>query len=144
MEEPRYNWKDIIISAILIFILPLVINLAITFSYGMIVGFQSRGDAAVIEETVGAFASSIPFLVLMLLVTGGIVFWRGRLLRDKVSAPLHNALIMAVIAKVIHSIVIVTQSTDLGFTLPWLVADWIISLVAAYFSATVGGAGQEA
>ncbi len=138
MEESRFNWKEIVISAILIFALPLVINLVATFVYALIVGFQSRGDAALIEELVGNFGASVPFLIAMLLVTGAIVFWRGRVIAAKVAAPLPNALAAAVLGKLVHSVVITAQSTDMSFTLPWLIADWVISLLAAYLATVMG------
>lgn len=74
------NWRAIIISVVIILALSTVINVVATMAYGFYVGFQTRGDSAVIATQLASFIRSIPYVLLIASLNGLLIFWRGRVL----------------------------------------------------------------
>jgi hypothetical protein len=85
-KESRLNWKAILWSALLLFGITFVANLTIGFAYGLMIGFQTRGDVAVINAKMQTFTSSPVFLGSLVLVLCLAAFWRGRVLARNVGS----------------------------------------------------------
>lgn len=133
--ERRLNWKAILWSAILFFAVPFVANLIIGFAYGLLIGFQTRGDVSVINAKMQTITSSPLFLGFLVLVVCLTAFWRGRVLARKVGArqAVAHVLIAVGLGMFIRTLLTFGLSSDrLGVLTPWLVAEWVLALAAGF------------
>ena len=131
------NWKAIGIAAVIILVLSTVINIMVGMIYGLIVGFQTRGDSAAITEQTNSFLQSFPYMLIISLALGALVLWRGRVLAAKMSnqrAFLHIAI--AVVAVIAVSFIL--GATSGAITMAALALQVglqsVIGLLAGYFS----------
>ncbi|NOX62164.1 MAG: hypothetical protein GXP42_09505 [Chloroflexi bacterium] len=83
MSLKTMSWKAIIWSAFLIFFIPFALSFLAIFGYALIMGFQTRGDAQLINESIAGLVSSSSYLGGYALLTALISFWRGRIIAKK-------------------------------------------------------------
>jgi len=140
-QEHSFSWKAFIVSAVLIFLLPVVANSSVTVPYSIYVGIQTRGDMDVIQERTLALTKSPILLTFFVIFIGLVAFWRGRVMARELGRRARLHIILAVIvALVLRTVLGIIQSAPLvgfDFLLPWLVAEWVISLVGGYLGASL-------
>jgi hypothetical protein len=134
-KESRLNWKAIVWSALLIFSIPFVANLIIGFAYGLMVGFQTRGDVSVIDAKMQTFTSSPLFLGLLVLLVCLTAFWRGRVLARQVGS--HQAVshvLMAVgLGMLMRTLLAIGLSSErLGILATWLGVEWLLAFASGF------------
>lgn len=86
IEERTFQWKSVIWTAIVIFVLSYVLIPVPPTFYGTYIGFQTRGDMELVNLGVENLQSSPAFALYFYLVLAGISLWRGFVLTRKVSA----------------------------------------------------------
>jgi hypothetical protein len=86
IEERTFQWKSVIWTAIVIFVLSYVLIAVPPTLYGTYIGFQTRGDMELVNLGVENLQSSPAFALYFYLVLAGISLWRGFVLARKVSA----------------------------------------------------------
>jgi hypothetical protein len=133
-QDHRLPWFSVVWSALLILLIPLLVSTLVIFCYALVIGFQTRGDTAVINQSIASFTTSAAFLAFSALVACLVAFWRGWALANRVSEKGHiHILIAAGLAILIRIVsVIFFSSTNLGFVLPWLGLEIIGTLGAGY------------
>lgn len=94
--ERGFNWLGIITSTVMLVVLSLVSNSLISIIFGFYVGVQTRGDNEAIAQQLAGFTQSTLFLLVSALVTGLLIFWRGRAFARTTEQPLTHILIVAV------------------------------------------------
>jgi hypothetical protein len=133
--ERRLNWKAILWSASLVFAVPFVANLVIGFAYGLLIGFQTRGDVSVINTKMQMFTSSPLFLGFLVFVVCLTAFWRGRVLARKVGTQqaVSHVLIAVGLGMLLRTLLTLGLSSDrLGVLIAWLVGEWMLALVSGF------------
>lgn len=134
----KMNWKAVLISAVLLLIIPIIVQLIIGFGYSFAVGFQTRGDMDEVQRLSQAFSASIPFLVLTWLVMGGVAFWRGRKMLTAVpGAAVVNILAAGVIAMLLSSAMNLGSRGSEALLL--VVVAWVVVLAGGFLGASAGG-----
>lgn len=134
-KESRLNWKAILWSALLLFGIPFVANLIIGFAYGLMIGFQTRGDVSVIDAQMQTFTSSPFFLGLLVLVVCLTAFWRGRVLARKVGTQqaVSHVLLAVGLGMAMRTLLTLGLSSDrLGMLTAWLVGEWVLALASGF------------
>jgi hypothetical protein len=134
-KENGLNWKAILWSALLLFGIPFMINLIIGSAYGLMIGFQTRGDVSVINAKMQTFTSSPLFLGLLVLVVCLTAFWRGRVLAKKVGAQqaVSHALIAVGLGMSMRTLLALGLSSDrLGILTAWLVGEWVLAFASGF------------
>jgi hypothetical protein len=86
IEERTFQWKSVIWTAIVIFVLSYVLIAVPPTLYGTYIGFQTRGDMELVNLGVENLQSSPAFALYFYLVLAGISLWRGFVLTRKVFA----------------------------------------------------------
>jgi hypothetical protein len=133
--ERRLNWKAILWSASLVFAVPFVANLVIGFAYGLLIGFQTRGDVSVINTKMQMFTSSPLFLGFLVFVVCLTAFWRGRVLARKAGAQqaVSHVLIAVGLGMLMRTLLTLGLSSDrLDVLTAWLVGEWMLALLAGF------------
>lgn len=134
-KESRLNWKAILWSALLLFGIPFVANLIIGFAYGLMIGFQTRGDVSVIDAQMQTFTSSPFFLSLLVLVVCLTAFWRGRVLARKVGTQqaVSHVLLAVGLGMAMRTLLTLGLSSErLGMLTAWLVGEWVLALASGF------------
>lgn len=137
-KESRLNWMAILWSALLLFGITFVANLTIGFAYGLMIGFQTRGDVAVINAKMQTFTSSPVFLGSLVLVLCLAAFWRGRVLARNVGSQqaVAHALIAVGLGMIMRTLLTFGLSSDrLSILTAWLVAEWALAFVFGFLGA---------
>jgi hypothetical protein len=102
-EEREYQWGAIVVPAIVIFAIGFFGQILIGAIYPTIIGFQTKGDNAAIQQAIVEMQSSpIMFVVALILLPALAGFWRGRALAAKIEyRPEIHAAAAGVLAAVI-------------------------------------------
>ncbi len=101
--ESTFNWKAILISAGLIFVLPALYSTLVLSGYGFYIGFQTRGDSELIEAGIQTLNSSLIFQISLYGLMAAVALWQSQVLAKKVGdrAMTHTVIAIA-IAVMIH------------------------------------------
>jgi hypothetical protein len=94
MDTNKLSWPSILLSAVLIFVTPIIVSYTLSLGFGLVVGFQTRGDSTAIEQSLRGFGSSGLVIATQVVALGLVAFVRARLLAAKVpDAALMNAMV---------------------------------------------------
>jgi hypothetical protein len=127
MTQP-FNWRGVLWSAVLIFLIPFILYELFGLVYGLYVGFQVRGDPERIAEGFSALNASPLYHALPYVLTAAVAFWRGQKIGN-ISA----ALIAAGLGALLFFVVVLTRN-PLGSTL----IDTTITFVVAAGTCALG------
>lgn len=100
-----FPWGAVIWSSILIVIIPLGAALAMSVGYGLVIGFQTRGDPEAINAAVTALAGAAWYQALPKVLLAAVAFWRGARLARLVT-PATLAVVSAVVLAFILLVVL--------------------------------------
>jgi hypothetical protein len=98
--KQNFPWGAVIWSSVLMIIIPLGAAIAISVGYGVVVGFQTRGDPEAINTAVMSLSGAVWYQALPKILLAAVAFWRGmRLAHSSASAtlPVVSAAILALI-----------------------------------------------
>jgi hypothetical protein len=59
--QHKFNWKSTLWSAVLVLVIPLAITFLTLALYGTVIGFQSRGDTAFVNQQIRSLNTSAGF-----------------------------------------------------------------------------------
>ncbi len=102
-HKQTFPWGAVIWSSVLMVIIPLGAAIAISVGYGVVVGFQTRGDPEAINTAVMSLSGAVWYQALPKILLAAVAFWRGmRLAHSSASAtlPVVSAAILALIGLV--------------------------------------------
>lgn len=106
-RNQSFPWGAVIWSSVLMVIIPIGVTLAVSVGYGVVVGFQTRGDPEAINAAVMALASAAWYQALPKVLLAIVAFWRGarlaRLLTPAMPAVV-SAAVLALILLVVQAI----------------------------------------
>ena len=119
MENQTLNWRSVLWSGVLIFLIPYVLRQLFDLMYGVYVGFQVRGDPEGIAQGFAVLNASVWYPFLPYVLTAAAALWRGRVLGNMV-----EALVAAAITAVLWFVVgmafgnaVSTELTEAGLML---------------------------
>ena len=128
-------WKAIVIALVVTIVLWLAFSTLVTISYGLYVGFQTRGDSDAINAQLALFTRSMPYILLSAVALGGLIFWRGTVMA-RTSASSFPSMALVVILAVVTGATLGRVAGGLPFA-PLLAQGAVqlaIALAAAYAS----------
>lgn len=76
-RNQSFPWGAVIWSSVLMALIPIGVAFAVSVGYGVIVGFQTRGDPEAINAAVVALGSAAWYLALPRVLLAIVAFWRG-------------------------------------------------------------------
>lgn len=130
-ENSRSLWA-IVWSGLLIFLCGFLANTVIGFVYGTMIGLQTRGDVAVINEKMQTFTSSPLFHGLLLLVVCAAAFWRGRVLGRQFDrrTAMRNIVLAVAVGMLLRTLVLAAlASARMPDLVPWLVSESLLAVL---------------
>ena len=131
-EEREFQWKSVIWSAILIFVIPFIVQLLIPTVYATYTGFQTRGDQDAINQAVQTITRTSWLPIVICAAYALTALWRGAALAKKVEyRPDLHALAAGGLASIP---VIILSLGDLVFALILVV----LIVGGAYLGALLG------
>lgn len=95
MKKRAFNWRSVLWSAVLIFLIPRILYELIGLLYGVYVGFQVRGDSEMIAEGLAVLGASSLYQSLPYDFTAVIALWRGWVLSNILKALVAAVIVAA-------------------------------------------------
>lgn len=84
-QKHNFHWLAVLWSALIIAVLPFVLRFLVVLGYGLVVGFESRGDMEVIVEKETALQQSFWFELAFFVLVAALIIWRMYVLSKKVT-----------------------------------------------------------
>ncbi|ABU57237.1 hypothetical protein [Roseiflexus castenholzii] len=104
-HRQSFPWGAVIWSSILMVVIPLGFAFAVSVGYGVVVGFQTRGDPEAIHAAVTALASAAWYRALPKVLLAIVAFWRGTRLA-RLAAPAAPSVVGAVLLALVLLVVL--------------------------------------
>ncbi|MEM8535548.1 MAG: hypothetical protein AAGF95_32255 [Chloroflexota bacterium] len=95
MKQQTCNWRSVVWSAALIFLIPHILYELIGLVYGIYVGFQVRGDSEMIAEGLAVLSASSLYQSLPYDFTAVVALWRGWVLSNILKALVAAVIVAA-------------------------------------------------
>lgn len=103
-----FPWGAVIWSSILMVIIPLGAMLAVSVGYGLVVGFQTRGDPEAINAAIIALAGAAWYQALPKVLLAIVAFWRGMRLARRVTPAAPAVVSAAALALILLVVLAIT------------------------------------
>ena len=131
MENQKLRVLPILWSSVLILLLPLIINFVVVVGFGFVIGFQTRGDQAIIAEKQMALQVSIVYQLVTFLIVALVILWRVIALSKRVTnrVPLH-AIIAVVLGVIVRFLLLMVMSSAEAVFRPMLAVELLIYAAA--------------
>lgn len=107
-HNQSFPWGAVIWSSVLMVIIPLGAMLAMSVGYGLVVGFQTRGDPEAINEAVTTLASAAWYQALPKVLLAIVAFWRGTRLARLVTLAVPAVVSAAALAMILLVVLAIT------------------------------------
>lgn len=104
-RNQSFPWGAVIWSGVLMVIIPVGAAIAISVGYGVVVGFQTRGDPEAINAAVTALASAAWYQALPKVLLAIVAFWRGARLA-RLATPAMPAVVSAALLALVLLVVL--------------------------------------
>ncbi|MDW8144884.1 MAG: hypothetical protein RMJ48_01065 [Roseiflexaceae bacterium] len=138
-RNQAFPWGAVIWSSILMALIPIGIAFAVSVGYGVIVGFQTRGDPEAINAAIVALGSAAWYLALPRVLLAIVAFWRGMRLARLVTPfvlPVVSAALLALILLVVLAITVFNAPLN-GETAIFIAVNAVILLACSLAGARV-------
>lgn len=136
------KWGRIIVAVLFIGIVSWFLTLIIANAYGFYVGFETRGDMEAIQEQMGAFASSTPFLIIEFLSLALFAIWQARKITLSTGSQAFMHIGIAVLVAMIIQLIMGIGPGE-GSFIRWLIG-LLVAAGAAFLGYQWAGGGQKA
>jgi hypothetical protein len=133
MENQKLQWLSVLWSSALILLLPLIATIVIVVGFGLVVGFQTRGDQELVMERQIVFQQSAGFQLLTFSIVALVIFWRTRALSKRVTNRLAFHIVISVALGVAARILLwVILLTPEAVFKPLLIVELLLYIVVTY------------
>ncbi len=107
-RNQSFPWGAVIWSSVLMVMIPLGSVIAISVGYGVVVGFQTRGDPEAINAAVTTLAGAAWYQALPKVLLAIVAFWRGARLARLVTPAMPAVVSAALLALVLLVVLAIT------------------------------------